>query len=124
MDPLGFALENFDALGRYRTHDGSTPIDPSGVMPDGTKLDGPASLRRALLANRDQFVEVVAEKLLTYALGRGVEYYDRPALRQIVRTAAADGYRWSAVVQAVAQSLPFQMTTAAVPAPAQSANDR
>jgi hypothetical protein len=113
MDPLGFALENFDALGRHRTHDGDTPIDPSGVMPDGTKLDGPATLRQALLANPDQFVEVVGEKLLTYALGRGIEYYDRPALRKVVRAAASDGYRWSALVLAITESLPFRMTVAA-----------
>jgi hypothetical protein len=109
MDPLGLALEHFDALGRYRTLDGGAPIDASGVMPDGSKLDGPTSLREALVARREQFIETVTEKLLTYALGRGVEYYDRPAIRQIVRTAAANGHRWSDLVRGIAESLPFRM---------------
>ena len=77
MDPLGFALENFDALGRYRTTDGNSPVDPTGVMPDGTRLDGPVTLRQALVAEPSQFASTVTERLLTYALGRGVEYYDR-----------------------------------------------
>ena len=89
MDPLGFALENFDAVGRWRTlGESSEPIDASGVLPDGTKFDGPAGLRQALLAQSDQFVTTLTEKLLTYALGRGVEYYDAPAVRAIVRDAA------------------------------------
>ena len=115
MDPLGFALENFDALGRYRTEDGERSVDTSGVMPDGTSLDGPASLRRALLADDTNFVEVVAEKLLTYALGRGVQTPDRPAVRHIVKAAARSGYQWSALVLGIAQSEPFRTTVADAP---------
>src|SRR5258708_34640930 len=110
MDPLGFALENFDGIGRLRTVDeGDTRIAASGVMPDGTRFDGVAGLRKALLAHGDEFVQTVAEKLLTYALGRGLEYYDQPAVRKIVKDAAADNYRWSAVILGVVKSAPFQM---------------
>jgi mono/diheme cytochrome c family protein len=110
MDPLGFALENFDGIGRLRTVDeGETRIDASGVMPDGTRFDGVAGLRTALLAHGDEFVQTVAEKLLTYALGRGLEYYDQPAVRKIVKDAAAANYRWSAVILGVVKSAPFQM---------------
>jgi hypothetical protein len=110
MDPLGFALEHFDGIGRLRTvDDGDTPIDASGVMLDGTRFDGVAGLRKALLAHGDEFVQTVAEKLLTYALGRGLEYYDQPAVRKIVKDAAADNYRWSAVILGVVKSAPFQM---------------
>jgi hypothetical protein len=109
MDPLGFALENFDATGRWRTSDGGNPIDSSGVTPDGFKLAGPADLRAYLTSHPDQFATTVTEKLLTYALGRGVEYYDAPAVRQIMRQAAADNYRWSALLIAIAKSTPFQM---------------
>jgi hypothetical protein len=110
MDPLGFALENFDALGRYRTTDNDAPVDPVGVMPDGTPLDGPVTLRKALLSRPEQFVETVTEKLLTYALGRGLEPYDRPAVRQIVRRAAGRDYRWSAIITGIVESLPFRAT--------------
>ena len=89
MDPLGFALENFDAIGRWRTSSDGAPIDASGTLPDGTQFEGPAGLRTLLSAHRDEFVVTVTRKLLTYALGRGVEYYDLPAVRQIVRDAAA-----------------------------------
>ena len=110
MDPLGFALENFDGIGRWRAvSEAGTPIDASGVLVDGTPVDGPASLREALLERPDDFVTTVTEKLLTYALGRGIEYYDAPAIRQIVARAAADGYRWSTLVRAIAESTPFQM---------------
>ena len=81
MDPLGLSLENFDAIGRWRTTDAGTPIDASGVLLDGTKVDGPAALRRALVAQREQFVRTVTDKLLTYAIGRGLEHYDAPAIR-------------------------------------------
>jgi hypothetical protein len=113
MDPLGLALESFDALGRFRTYDGETPIDASGVMPDGTTLDGPVSLRQALFARREQFVDTLVEKLLTYALGRGVEHYDRPAVRAIVRSSAGRGHRWSDVILGITRSLPFRMTAGA-----------
>ena len=110
MDPLGFALENFDAIGRWRTTSGAAdaPVDASGELPDGTRFDGPAELREILLSKREQFVETFTEKLLTYALGRGVEYSDRPAIRKIVREAAPD-YRWSSLILSLVQSTPFQM---------------
>jgi hypothetical protein len=109
MDPLGFALENFDALGKWRTSEGGTPIDPSGQLPDGTQFQGPAELRKILLSRREQFVTTVTEKLLTYALGRGLEHYDQPVVRKIVREAAPNGYRWSSLIVGVVSSTPFQM---------------
>ena len=110
MDPLGFALENFDAVGRWRTtDDGNTRIDASGMLPDGTKFDGPAELRQALAGRRDEFARTVIEKMLVYALGRGLEYYDMPTVRRIQREAAAADYRWSSLIQSIAQSTPFQM---------------
>jgi hypothetical protein len=109
MDPIGFALENFDAIGRWRTTDAGSAIDPSGVLPDGTRFAGPSELRNALLRNPDAFVYTITEKLLTYALGRKLEYYDAPAVRGITRQAAADGYRWSSLVLGVIRSTPFQL---------------
>ncbi|HWP84948.1 MAG TPA: DUF1592 domain-containing protein [Terriglobia bacterium] len=109
MDPIGFALEGFDAIGRSRTHDAGQPIDTTGELPDGTRFDGPAGLRAALLARPEGFVATVAERLLTYALGRGVEYYDAPAIRTMIREAKASGYRWSSLILGVARSAPFQM---------------
>jgi mono/diheme cytochrome c family protein len=109
MDPLGFSLENFDAVGQWRTADGDFPVNASGVLLDGTRVDGPAALRRALTAQQEQFVRTVTGKLLTYAIGRELEYYDAPAIRSIVRAAAADGYRWSSVISALVRSTPFQM---------------
>ena len=110
MDPLGLSLENFDFVGRWRTVDEALiPIDASGVLPDGTKFEGPAGLRQVLLSHPDRFVRTVTEKMLTYALGRGLEYYDMPAVRKIVRDASPDGYRASSVVLGVVNSLPFQM---------------
>ncbi len=112
MDPLGLSLENFDAIGQWRTTDAGKPIDASGVLLDGTKVDGPVALRRALVAQKEQFVRTVTAKLLTYSLGRGIEYYDEPAIRAIVRNAAADDYRWSSVILGIVKSPPFQMRTA------------
>ena len=110
MDPLGFALENFDALGAWRTLDAGVPIDASAVLADGaTRFDGPAGLRRVLLDRSEQFVETVTEKLLTYALGRGIEHYDRPVIRAVVRAAAADDYRWSSLILGIVESTPFRM---------------
>ncbi|PWT84212.1 MAG: hypothetical protein C5B57_05275 [Blastocatellia bacterium] len=109
MDPLGFALENFDAIGKWRTNEGQSPIDASGVLPDGTKFAGPDEFRHALLAHRDEFVRTFTEKLLTYALGRAVAYYDMPAFRGIMREAAPSDYRWSSLVLAIVKSKPFQM---------------
>jgi hypothetical protein len=112
MDPLGFALENFDAIGRWRTvSEAGTPVDASGTLVDGTKVDGPSSLREALLAHREDFVTTVTGKLLTYALGRGVEYYDAPAIREIVQQSAATDYRWSSTILGITKSAPFQMRT-------------
>jgi len=109
MDPIGFALENFDGLGKWRAADGNNPIDPSGQLPDGAKFQGPAGLRQALLGKSDQFVSTLAEKLLMYAVGRGVEYYDAPAVRKILREAARNNYRWSSLVIGIVNSAPFQM---------------
>ena len=111
MDPLGFALENFDAIGKWRNinDDDRTPIDSSGVFLDGSKFQGPAEMRELLANYRTEFVRTATEKLLTYALGRGVEYYDAPAIRAIVREAALQDYRWSAIVRGIVTSTPFQM---------------
>ncbi len=108
MDPIGFSLENFDAVGAWRTLDGGSPIDASGVLSDGTPLDGPASLRGALLRYSDQYVRTVTEKLLTYALGRGVEYHDMPVVRSIARDAKRENYRFSSLVLNIVRSPPFQ----------------
>jgi hypothetical protein len=109
MDPIGFALENFDFVGRWRDADNGAPVDTHGAFVDGTAIDGPAGLRRALLARREAFATTVVEKLMTYALGRTIEYYDMPAVRKIVRDAARVDYRWSALVVGVASSVPMQM---------------
>ena len=116
MDPIGFALENFDGLGKWRDtygEGGEGPIDSSGVLPDGTAFDGPVGLRDILLSTkRDVFVENFTERLLTYALGRGVEEYDRPVIRKIVREASPDDHRWSSIILGIIKSKPFQMTQA------------
>jgi hypothetical protein len=109
MDPLGFSLENFDAVGQWRTTDADAPINASGVLLDGTAVDGPAALRNALVAQKELFVRTVVSKLLTYATGREMEYYDAPAIRSIVRTAAGEDYRWSSTILAIVRSTPFQM---------------
>ena len=109
MDPLGFALEGFDAVGGRR----ELPVEQtSGTLPSGRELTGPASVREMLLANREDFVGTVTEKLLTYALGRGVEYYDYPAVRRIVHDAEPNGYRWSSLILGIVESTPFQMRKA------------
>jgi Protein of unknown function (DUF1592)/Protein of unknown function (DUF1588)/Protein of unknown function (DUF1585)/Protein of unknown function (DUF1587)/Protein of unknown function (DUF1595) len=114
MDPLGFALENFDATGMWRDKDrfANTAIDSAGELPDGTKLKGPDDLRNALLRRPEQFVQTFVEGLLTYAMGRTREYYDMPTVRQIVRETAAQDYKFSAIVQAVVRSDQFQMRRA------------
>ena len=109
MDPIGFSLENFDAVGTWRTTFADEPIDASGVLPDGSAFDGPTGLRDMLLSRPADFVGTVTEKLMTYALGRGVEYYDMPTVRRIVREAEAVDYRWSAVILGIIKSAPFQM---------------
>jgi hypothetical protein len=118
MDPIGLALENFDAVGAWRTMDGAAAIDASGQLADGSRVDGPVSIRTALLRRRGVFVQTLTEKLLTYALGRSVEYYDMPAVRAIVRQAAQQEYRWSSILLGVISSPPFQMRTAPAPAAA------
>ncbi len=112
MDPIGFALDNFDGVGAWRTRDGLNAIDATGQMVDGTPLNGPISLRVALLTHRDAFIRTFTEKLLTYGLGRGVEYYDLPAVRAIDRDAAREGDHFSAFILGIVKSVPFQMRRA------------
>jgi hypothetical protein len=109
LDPLGFALENYDAIGKFRAKEGEDPIDASGSLPGGIQVNGPGDLKKILLERRDEFVECLAEKLLTYALGRGLEHYDRPVVRAIRRQSAASNYRFSALALAIVNSTPFQM---------------
>ena len=110
MDPLGFALENYDGVGRWRTKDAGSVIDASGKLPNGSQFQGPAELKKVLLTSHsDEFVNTLTEKLLLYALGRGLEYYDKPSVRSITREAERDNYRMSALVTAIVKSVPFQM---------------
>ncbi len=110
MDPIGFALESFDAVGKYRTFDENfEPIDNTGVYADGTKIDGLAGLRQVLVNHSDRFIVHMTDTLLTYALGRGVEYYDAPAVREILREAAPQDYRFSSLILGIVKSAPFQM---------------
>jgi len=109
MDPIGLVLENFDGIGQWRTQDDGSPINPSGQLVDGTKLNGVADLRNALVKYSPQFVRVVTEKLMIYALGRGTEYYDMPLVRSIVHSADKDKDRFSSLVIGVVKSQPFQM---------------
>jgi hypothetical protein len=106
---LGFALENFDVDGTWRDVDRESgkPIDASGLLPDGSEIAGPTALRDALLARPEQFVQTFIEKLLAYSLGRSIEWYDMPAVREIVRRSAADDYSFSAIVMGIVQSVPF-----------------
>lgn len=120
MDPLGFALANFDPVGQWRKAEvvpilkspempiARSEIDSSGTLPDGTALNGPAELRKVLLHSPENFLQIVTGKLLTYSLGRGLDYYDAPAIRKIVRDAAANDYRWSSIIQGIVASTPFQ----------------
>ena len=112
MDPIGFALEPFDAIGRSRTEDGGNPIDARSEMYDGTPVDGPGGVRTFLLKHQDQYVRNFAQNLLTYALGRGMEYDDMPAVRSIVHSAASDDYRMKSLIEAIAMSDLFRMNTA------------
>jgi len=109
MDPIGFALENFDAVGHWRTSDDGARIDPSGTLFNGARVDGPAALRQMLVSRPEVFVGVMTEKLLTYALGRGLEYYDMPAVRKIVHDGGSQNLRFSSLVMGVVESSPFQM---------------
>jgi hypothetical protein len=109
MDPLGLALENFDGIGAWRIKDADVEIDASTELADGTKVNGPVGLREALLRRPDLFVGTMTEKLLVYALGRGLEFYDMPTVRAIVRKAAVQNYRFSSLVMGIVGSTPFQM---------------
>jgi Protein of unknown function (DUF1588)/Protein of unknown function (DUF1585) len=110
MDPLGFSLENFDATGAWRTKEGpGVGVDASGQLADGTPVNGPVALRKALLEHPERFVRTMTEKLLTYGLGRGLEYYDMPVVRAIARDASRQNYRFSALITGIVKSTPFQM---------------
>jgi hypothetical protein len=109
MDPLGFSLENFDALGKWRTESDGVPIDAAAALPDGTRFEGVAGLRTLLAGHKEEFVGTLTEKLLAYALGRGVEFYDLPTVRAIVRSAGANEYRWSSLIAEIVRSKPFTM---------------
>jgi hypothetical protein len=110
MDPIGFSLENFDAIGAWRDKDGAFAVDVSGKLPGGKEFSGATGLKHVLVSERkEQFLRCLAEKMLTYALGRGIEYYDRPALEKIVAQVKKQDCRFSALVQAVVKSVPFQM---------------
>ncbi|MSO46168.1 MAG: DUF1592 domain-containing protein [Acidobacteria bacterium] len=115
MDPLGFALENFDGIGQWRTSEVNVPVDSSGVLPDGTAFRGPSELRTVLRRRPEEFVATLNERLLTYALGRSVEYFDLPVVRAIMRDAAPGGYRWSSLVLGIVKSTPFQMRRTLAP---------
>jgi hypothetical protein len=113
MDPLGFALENYDAIGAWRSIDEvGGRVDSAAVLPDGTRFEGPAGLRNLVMARREQFVTTVVEKLMTYAIGRELAYYDAPVVRQVVRAAQGEDYRWSSIILNIVKSLPFQMRRA------------
>ena len=109
MDPIGFGLENYNAIGGWRTADGNFPIDASGELPGGTRFDGPADLRAVLYAQEDQFARNLTEKVLTYALGRGLESYDEPVVEEIRSGLARSGYQFSSLVLGIVESMPFQM---------------
>jgi mono/diheme cytochrome c family protein len=109
MDPLGFSLENFDAIGRWRQTSGGVPVDALSVFPDGTPINGVAGLRALVVQHQDRYVQTFVSKMLTYALGRHVDYRDQPAIREIMRGAAASNYRWSAIIQGIVSSTPFTM---------------
>jgi hypothetical protein len=109
MDPLGFSLENFDGIGEWRTKEPGGAVDPSGQLADGTKVDGPVALRNAIMKHPEQFVRTLTEKMLTYGLGRGLEYYDMPTVRGIARDASRNDYKFSSIVLEIVKSTPFQM---------------
>ncbi len=112
MDPLGFALENFDALGKWRTVSDDAPIDPSASFPDGTRFEGIAGLRTLLVSHKEDFARTLTGKLLTFAIGRGLDHHDMPVIRKIVRDAAPADYSWSAIVAGIVKSAPFSMAVA------------
>jgi hypothetical protein len=111
MDPVGFALENFDAIGRWRERDNEHPVDALGGLPDGSQFTGVDGLEQGFLRRPELFVGTLTGKLMTYGLGRGVELHDAAAVRSIVRDAQADDYRFSTLIQGMVRSVPFQMRT-------------
>jgi hypothetical protein len=117
MDPLGFGLENFDAVGAWRTMDGAVPVDASGTLPDGRTFTGPVELRKVLLSEREAFARAITGKLMTYALGRGLERSDRRDIKQMAKGLAAKQYRFSSLVQQIVESPAFQRRRAEPPAP-------
>ena len=123
MDPIGFAMENFDGVGRWRDHDAGNPIDASGVFPSGEKFDGMAGLKAALLTHPEEFISTITEKLMMYGIGRNMQFYDRPAIRAIIRQAAPSNYTFASLVQGVVRSAPFQMRETS-PATAAKAGSR
>ena len=113
MDPPGFVLENYDAIGRWRaTDEAGAPVDTAGALADGTRVATPAAFREALVGYDTSVVRTVTEKLLGYAIGRTAAHYDQPAVRRIVAAAEPDGYRWSSIVLGIVNSMPFQMRSA------------
>ena len=108
MDPLGFGLENYDAIGRWRTMDGKFPVESGGTLPNGKTFSNPAELRAILKGQSPQFSRTLIEKMMTYGLGRGLKAYDRRTVDSINRTLAADGYRLQTLIQQIVESLPFQ----------------
>jgi hypothetical protein len=120
MDPIGFALENFDGTGQWRDADLGFKINPAGQLVDGTKVNGPASLRNALLSYPDAFIGTMTEKLLTYAVGRELHSYDMPVVRGITRDVARSGNRFSSLIIGIVKSAPFEMRAKPADAPAES----
>jgi hypothetical protein len=116
MDPIGFAMDNFNATGQWRTIDAEQPIDASGVLPDGTRFNGVDEMKKNLVRNPDEFISAVTEKLLMFAVGRNIQYFDRPAVRAIVRQSAHENYAFASLVLGVVASDPFQMRECAGPA--------
>src|SRR5262249_21346295 len=108
LDPMGFALENYDAIGRWRTMDGKFPVDASGAIPDGKSFSTPAEFRAALVAKAPEFARALTEKLMIYALGRGLERFDKPTIDAMQPKLAASGYRFQTLIQEIVTSLPFQ----------------
>ena len=115
MDPLGFSLENFDALGKWRTSIDTIAIDASASLPDGTRFEGVEGLRTLVAGHQEDFARTFTQKLLGYALGRSIEPADLPAIRQVTRTAASGGYRWSSLIMGIVRSTPFTMSRARTP---------
>jgi hypothetical protein len=112
MDPIGFAMENFDGVGHWRTNEDGAKIDTTGTLFNGASIDGVIGLRKELAAKPDVFIGVMTEKMLTYAVGRGLDYYDMPAVRKIVQDARTKDYRFSSIVLGIVKSTPFQMKEA------------